>query len=55
MDLDERDTLPNMEPSSLGFAVIKLWSRLFCRNTQWPFINVLGQSLERYLSMILAG
>jgi hypothetical protein len=36
----------------LGMAVLKLWARLFSTNTQWPFINVLGQSLQRYMTMI---
>jgi hypothetical protein len=52
MDLDDGDTPPSQDPRSLGSAVIKLWARLFRRNTQWPFINVMGESLERYLSLI---
>ncbi|OJJ41688.1 hypothetical protein ASPWEDRAFT_100081 [Aspergillus wentii DTO 134E9] len=55
MDLDDGDSLENLEPFSLGCAVIKLWARLFVRNTQWPFINVMGQSLERYLAIIQGG
>lgn len=55
MDLPEGEGLSNLEPHTLGYAVIKIWARLFCRNTQWPFINVLGQSLEKYLAMIQAG
>jgi hypothetical protein len=52
IDLDEGEAPPNLEPASLGMAVLKLWARLFRTNTQWPFINVLGQSLERYMTMI---
>ncbi|KKK15442.1 hypothetical protein ARAM_005354 [Aspergillus rambellii] len=67
MDLDASDSFPGIEPGSgiatgtainletrsLGFAVIKLWARLFRKNTQWPFINVLGESLERYLESVM--
>lgn len=49
---DESETPPNLEPAALGMAVLRLWARLFKRNTQWPFINCLGQSLEQYMSMI---
>ncbi|KAJ5992472.1 hypothetical protein N7451_008196 [Penicillium sp. IBT 35674x] len=49
---DESDAPPNLEPASLGMAVLRLWARLFKRNAQWPFINILGQSLERYMTMI---
>ncbi|PWY96412.1 C2H2 type zinc finger domain protein [Aspergillus sclerotioniger CBS 115572] len=55
MDLDEGEAFPSQDPSSLGLAVIKLWARLFRKNTQWPFINVLGESLERYLALIRPG
>ncbi|PWY90828.1 C2H2 type zinc finger domain protein [Aspergillus heteromorphus CBS 117.55] len=55
MDLEEGETFPSQDPSSLGLAVIKLWARLFRKNTQWPFINVLGQSLDRYLALIQPG
>ncbi|KAJ5653267.1 hypothetical protein N7490_000270 [Penicillium lividum] len=49
---DESEAPPNLEPASLGMAVLRLWARLFKRNAQWPFINTLGQSLERYMAMI---
>ncbi|KAJ5176915.1 uncharacterized protein N7482_002792 [Penicillium canariense] len=49
---DESEVPPNLEPAALGMAVLRLWARLFKRNTQWPFINVLGQSLEHYMSML---
>lgn len=55
MDVEEDEVLPNFEPASLGLAVIKLWSRLFLKNTQWPFINILGESLKQYLAMIQSG
>lgn len=55
MDVEDDEVLPNFEPASLGLAVIKLWSRLFLKNTQWPFINILGESLKQYLAMIQSG
>ena len=50
--VDESEAPPNLEPVALGMAVLRLWARLFRRNTQWPFINTLGESLERYMEMI---
>lgn len=55
MDLEEGEVIPSMDPGGLGVAVIKLWARLFRKNTQWPFINVLGDSLEKYLSLLRPG
>ncbi|KAJ5165422.1 Transcription factor [Penicillium coprophilum] len=52
IDTDDGEAPPDLEPASLGLAVLKLWARLFGTNTQWPFINVLGQSLEEYMTMI---
>ncbi|CAI7581705.1 uncharacterized protein N7487_000312 [Penicillium crustosum] len=52
IDTDDGEAPPDLEPASLGLAVLKLWARLFGTNTQWPFINVLGQSLEQYITMI---
>lgn len=49
---DESETPQNLEPAPLGMAVLRLWARLFRRNTQWPFINCLGESLELYRTMI---
>lgn len=55
MDMEDDELIPNPEPARLSFAVIKLWSRLFRKNTQWPFINVIGESLRQYLIMIQSG
>ena len=52
IDTDDGEAPPDLEPASLGLAVLKLWARLFGTNTQWPFINVLGQSLEEYITML---
>ncbi|QMW45760.1 hypothetical protein G4B11_009215, partial [Aspergillus flavus] len=55
MDLEDWETVPSLDPVGLGLAVIRLWSRLFRKNTQWPFINVLGESLEKYLTLVRPG
>ncbi|RAH47865.1 uncharacterized protein BO95DRAFT_461615 [Aspergillus brunneoviolaceus CBS 621.78] len=52
LDPDKDETFPGLDPTSLGLAVIQLWARLFRKNTQWPFINVMGESLEQYLDLI---
>ncbi|KAJ5223632.1 hypothetical protein N7468_008174 [Penicillium chermesinum] len=53
IDLEDESEAPqNLEPAALGMAVLRLWARLFRRNTQWPFINTLGESLELYRTMI---
>ena len=53
IDLDsDVDAPTDFEPAALGMAVLKLWARLFRRNTQWPFINILGQSLEQYMAIL---
>ncbi|CEJ60485.1 hypothetical protein PMG11_09057 [Penicillium brasilianum] len=53
IDLEDESEAPqNLEPVALGMAVLRLWARFYKRNTQWPFINVLGQSLEQYMTMI---
>ncbi|RDW87883.1 hypothetical protein BP5796_03577 [Coleophoma crateriformis] len=34
--------------NDLSLAVVKIWARFFKNNVQWPFINVMGESLELY-------
>jgi hypothetical protein len=43
------------EPRSLGLAVLMIWAHFFKSNTQWPFINIMGQSLREYRELILQG
>lgn len=48
---DERDDLdPTKKTSStvLGLAVLRIWSHFFKGNTQWPFINMIGDSLGKF-------
>ena len=49
VDFDEVDTGGvDREPAQLGLAVLRIWAYFFKSNTQWPFINIIGRSLERY-------
>ncbi|KAF2644680.1 C2H2 transcription factor-like protein [Massarina eburnea CBS 473.64] len=40
------------EPFQLGFAVLNIWCRFFCGNTQWQFVVNLGLSLEKYMKTL---
>ncbi|OIW33219.1 hypothetical protein CONLIGDRAFT_628103 [Coniochaeta ligniaria NRRL 30616] len=52
---DETEQQLNLEPQGLSLAVLKIWAHFFKSNTQWPFINIIGASLERYREMLLRG
>lgn len=41
------------DPASLSLAVLKIWAHFFKSNAQWPFINIIGQSLEQYRALLL--
>lgn len=41
------------DPRKLGLAVLRVWAHFFKSNAQWPFINILGVSLEQYRQMLL--
>ncbi|KAK8026635.1 C2H2 type zinc finger domain-containing protein [Apiospora marii] len=43
------------EPGSLSLAVLKIWAHFFKSNTQWPFINIIGKSLEKYREILQRG
>ncbi|KAM0276786.1 hypothetical protein ACHAQH_006375 [Verticillium albo-atrum] len=43
------------EPGSLGLAVLMIWAHFFKSNTQWPFINIMGQALQEYRELVLEG
>ncbi|KAK6843756.1 C2H2 type zinc finger domain-containing protein [Apiospora arundinis] len=43
------------EPGSLSLAVLKIWAHFFKSNTQWPFINIIGKSLEKYREILKRG
>ncbi|RYP39858.1 hypothetical protein DL767_001977 [Monosporascus sp. MG133] len=57
VDFDEVEPVASTrsDPSSLGAAVLKIWAHFFKSNTQWPFINIIGLSLEKYREILLGG
>lgn len=51
---DEQAELMDVrDPANLSLAVLKIWAHFFKSNTQWPFINIIGVSLEGYHEMIV--
>lgn len=51
---DSSSRKPPSDPAEMAVAVIRIWSRLFSRNAQWPIINIIGQSLFEY-ALLLEG
>jgi hypothetical protein len=45
---EEEGSRLRLDPQGLSVAVLKIWAHFFKRNTQWPFINIIGASLEKY-------
>lgn len=52
-DEDEADQQADRDPASLSLAVLKIWAHFFKSNAQWPFINIIGKSLEKYRDMLI--
>lgn len=50
---DDLDVSANASPTVLGLAVLRIWAHFFKRNAQWPFINIIGTSLEMYRQTLL--
>ncbi|KAL2837696.1 hypothetical protein BJY01DRAFT_251321 [Aspergillus pseudoustus] len=48
MDVDENSSIPSSTPGDLALGVLEIWSRFFQHNSQWQFINILGESLAKY-------
>ncbi|KAI1120779.1 amidase signature domain-containing protein [Nemania abortiva] len=40
---------------SLSIAVLRIWAHFFKSNTQWPFINMIGSSLDKYRGLLTKG
>ncbi|KAL7952462.1 hypothetical protein V8C34DRAFT_319010 [Trichoderma compactum] len=58
LDIDEVDISSEIDisrPATVGLAVSRLWARLFMHNVQWPFINIIGQALQKYAETLQAG
>lgn len=50
---DEIDHQTDRNPASLSLAVLRIWAHFFKSNAQWPFINIIGQSLEKYRELLI--
>ncbi|KAL7908450.1 fungal-specific transcription factor domain-containing protein [Trichoderma velutinum] len=58
LDIDKADISMDIDisrPYTLGLAVSRLWARLFMHNVQWPFINIIGQGLQKYTETLHTG
>lgn len=55
VDFEEEVLDTPLDAEGLGMAVLKIWAHFFKSNTQWPFINIIGESLQRYRAMLLEG
>ncbi|KAI0128787.1 hypothetical protein BJ170DRAFT_701522 [Xylariales sp. AK1849] len=55
VDFGEEEPMPLHDPAGWSLAVLRIWAHFFKSNTQWPFINMIGISLERYREMLLQG
>lgn len=40
-------------PSHLALSVLRIWAHFFRGNTQWPFINMIGTSLQLYREILI--
>lgn len=54
IDFEESPITRHSGPGELGLGVLAIWSRFFQNNTQWHFINILGQSLSLYAGIMAA-
>ncbi|KAI0405544.1 amidase signature domain-containing protein [Xylaria palmicola] len=52
VDFDGEQSEFQGDPLSLSFAVLRIWAHFFKSNTQWPFINMIGSSLEMYRDLL---
>ncbi|KAF9875244.1 C2H2 type zinc finger domain protein [Colletotrichum karsti] len=50
---DDSEMSADRNPASLSLAVLRIWAHFFKSNTQWPFINIIGQSLEKYRELLI--
>ncbi|ORY69941.1 uncharacterized protein BCR38DRAFT_502903 [Pseudomassariella vexata] len=55
VDFEEDELDVQSDPAGLSQKVLKIWAHFFKSNTQWPFINMIGLSLERYRDLLLRG
>lgn len=44
----------SLSTNQLALHVVRIWSRMFRSNVQWPLLNVIGLSLQEYARMLEA-
>ncbi|KAK7897497.1 hypothetical protein LTR67_004124 [Exophiala xenobiotica] len=49
---DKTDFVNGLSIRDLALQVLYIWSRMFRCNVQWPFLNVIGLSLQEYAHML---
>lgn len=52
---DDTDIIPAVDASAsiLAVAVLQIWAHFFKSNTQWRFINMIGESLEKFRKLLI--
>ncbi|KAH0377641.1 amidase signature enzyme, partial [Aureobasidium melanogenum] len=55
VDFDEElpEAIDYRNTDDIALAVLKIWAHFFKSNSQWPFINIIGQGLAMYRGMLL--
>ncbi|KAK6004827.1 hypothetical protein QM012_007606 [Aureobasidium pullulans] len=55
VDFDDEppEVIDYRNTEDIALAVLKIWAHFFKSNSQWPFINVIGQGLAMYRGMLL--
>lgn len=56
VDFDEEpsEAIDYRNTDDIALAVLKIWAHFFKSNSQWPFINIIGQGLAMYRGMCQA-
>ena len=52
--IDKTDFVNSLPTRELALHVLSIWSRMFRCNVQWPFLNIIGLSLQKYRRMLKA-
>ena len=54
LSMDRTEFVNALPIRELALYVICIWSRMFRCNVQWPFLNIIGLSLQEYARMLEA-
>lgn len=52
--IDKTELVNGLPIRELALHVLCIWSRMFRCNVQWPFLNIIGLSLQEYAHMLEA-